>query len=1093
MVFEESSAGLRPANMLKEFRERYAQCLDLRASPDPQDPYNACDKLNLKVQVSHLWKHVITKGWRSQPTRLGWIFSSGGSMQWDYLPLEDARPPLFNVRQALAGIGFTLLCLTRWAARALLPFLRDGPDGMGAEETPGPFVPLRGIEPCLVRPGPPPALLATPSGLLANGIVQPICLFLYANLLQNTPHLLDGAAFRAAWLYGALKDAQAELAFPTGRPADVLKGKLACWPTAQFASKERAISTALMRKQPTAHRGQVLSVEEAGTYTPAYWYFRPAPPLPADATSRLPAAATGEAPAGSREEITIGDKAQVDCASDLYRSLTEPLRPAGLVWQSYGSTLHVSFTQFDFSNFTTDAKQRRPSKRTFSRSARLQPPLEKEKLAWSPLSAPEEGVLSTIYHPHRELTVTLAKQNNQMLVHLRHDQRGHLQTFPFKSGQRVLGATQRSPAEQVALLAPLTDVWFGSPQLLASTMLGVASVAHTEGAADFTYHEVQNWGEVFAKEQVTQPRPFAMDLDTGAVRIYGQSDSTSYGQAIFLTPHHVLAVVWPAQERLGIMFCHQRRSALVLIDLASGRETVLTDPVLDFSSRSPVKVPGSVGEVLFLSREAVGPHWAGGRLRKLVVDPERPGLGAQLSTLVDVVQTLSGPAGFPGIYATRLPAQPFLSDGKSVLLLTQWGFDQAAIKVDMQTGQVERLSNVGESITEVAVCGDVVVGLVSTLGKLPWLVVLPVSSASSRLDLTQSPLQLALQSEMLRGEFGEAVVLGQTGTERERARRQLLLFPHGGPHAAFSSGWTTGVAMLARAGFNVVLVNFRGSTGYGETALESLPGRIGIQDVGDCLAALDAALARGWGDPKRKPAVLGGSHGGFLSCMLTSLPHCAERFESAVLRNPVTDLTTMLGTSDIEDWVAYEAGLGRNWPREAIQAAGGQGSAALGGVTEQDLASMWDKSPMKSVGNVSARTLVLLGADDLRVPPSQGRQWARQLRQRGRCEQVEVLIFPDNGHAIAAPFADCQVWTRTVDFLRGFVCLPGHSFASSADVSAEQRSNMSEPPAATLRACIWTVFTELRSDILKPSPDLKTWKDPKQTKFASRHSLRGTS
>ena len=53
------------------------------------------------------------------------------------------------------------------------------------------------------------------------------------------------------------------------------------------------------------------------------------------------------------------------------------------------------------------------------------------------------------------------------------------------------------------------------------------------------------------------------------------------------------------------------------------------------------------------------------------------------------------------------------------------------------------------------------------------------------------------------------------------------------------------LAFLASLGYTVVLVNFRGSTGFGEENIQSLPGRVGANDVADCIAALDAAIAKG--------------------------------------------------------------------------------------------------------------------------------------------------------------------------------------------------------------------------------------------------------
>lgn len=75
--------------------------------------------------------------------------------------------------------------------------------------------------------------------------------------------------------------------------------------------------------------------------------------------------------------------------------------------------------------------------------------------------------------------------------------------------------------------------------------------------------------------------------------------------------------------------------------------------------------------------------------------------------------------------------------------------------------------------------------------------------------------------------------------------------------------------------------------GFGTTALESLPGRVGTQDVADVVAATKAALAL---EPEAldpsKVGVVGGSHGGFLGAHLTA--QRPEIFKAAALRNPVS-------------------------------------------------------------------------------------------------------------------------------------------------------------------------------------------------------------
>ena len=75
--------------------------------------------------------------------------------------------------------------------------------------------------------------------------------------------------------------------------------------------------------------------------------------------------------------------------------------------------------------------------------------------------------------------------------------------------------------------------------------------------------------------------------------------------------------------------------------------------------------------------------------------------------------------------------------------------------------------------------------------------------------------------------------------------RPTILMPHGGPHSCYPCSFFTGYTFLISLGFNMVLVNFRGSLGFGEDSIQSLPGHIGTNDVLDCIACLEAAVQTG--------------------------------------------------------------------------------------------------------------------------------------------------------------------------------------------------------------------------------------------------------
>eukprot|EP00937_MAST-01D_sp_MAST-1D-sp2_P002715 g2715.t1 len=265
----------------------------------------------------------------------------------------------------------------------------------------------------------------------------------------------------------------------------------------------------------------------------------------------------------------------------------------------------------------------------------------------------------------------------------------------------------------------------------------------------------------------------------------------------------------------------------------------------------------------------------------------------------------------------------------------------------------------------------------------------------------------------------EAILLrpGAAGAGTAAQPPPLVAMPHGGPHSATTCKYTPTAAFVcvAGAGAAVLHVNYRGSLGQGRAALQSLLGRCGGQDVADVDAAVGAALAQGAGDPGRV-SVVGGSHGGFLGAhMVAQHP---GRYRAACLRNPVTDIASMVHRTDIPDWCFVECGLPFDFERGAKVPSA------------EELLAMRAASPIARLADIRAPVLLLLGERDRRVPPSVGLDFYHQLRAHGggaARTDTRIMRYPKDTHAIDTPGSEADAWLHVLLFLRQHAFGPGPS------------------------------------------------------------------
>ena len=208
--------------------------------------------------------------------------------------------------------------------------------------------------------------------------------------------------------------------------------------------------------------------------------------------------------------------------------------------------------------------------------------------------------------------------------------------------------------------------------------------------------------------------------------------------------------------------------------------------------------------------------------------------------------------------------------------------------------------------------------------------------------------------------------------------RPLAVMIHGGPHGNGVADYTAEGATLTTLGFNVLVVNYRGSTGIGEDALQALLGHIGEMDVED---VCDAIRCAGETVSTETVVSIGGSHGGYLSAHMAA----TGLVKAAVVKNGVIDLAAMNLVTDITDWPSAEV-LNTETSHPA---------------TAEDIRRMYEASPLSRAGKISVPVLIVAGGVDKRVPSFQSVELFRVLKARG--QDVKMLWYPKDGHALMTP------------------------------------------------------------------------------------------
>jgi dipeptidyl aminopeptidase/acylaminoacyl peptidase len=218
---------------------------------------------------------------------------------------------------------------------------------------------------------------------------------------------------------------------------------------------------------------------------------------------------------------------------------------------------------------------------------------------------------------------------------------------------------------------------------------------------------------------------------------------------------------------------------------------------------------------------------------------------------------------------------------------------------------------------------------------------------------------------------------------------------HGGPQGAWGDMWSYrwNAELFAANGYVVVMINPRGSTGYGQAFVDGVNGDWGGKPFTDLMQGLDYAEQHYPFIDKTRECALGASYGGYMANWV--LGH-TNRFKCIVSHDGMFDAESAFGSTE-EDWFNIWEFKGHPWDY-------------YGKPDSENPFRKW--SPSLFAKNFKTPTLVVHGQLDYRLDVSEGLQLFDTLQLLK--VPSKMLYFPDEGHWVLKP-QNSRLWWKTVN------------------------------------------------------------------------------
>jgi len=247
-----------------------------------------------------------------------------------------------------------------------------------------------------------------------------------------------------------------------------------------------------------------------------------------------------------------------------------------------------------------------------------------------------------------------------------------------------------------------------------------------------------------------------------------------------------------------------------------------------------------------------------------------------------------------------------------------------------------------------------------------------------------------LESFTFEGAYGDKVegLIVKPPFFDEKKKYPVVFLVHGGPQGAWEDDfhYRWNAQMFAAPGYVVLMVNFHGSTGYGQKFTDAISGDWGGAPFEDLMKGLDYALSHYPYMDANRVAAAGASYGGY---MINWIAGHTDRFKCLVSHDGMFNTASAWGTTD-ELWFNEWEFKGTPWTNRPL----------------------YEKySPSNFAENFKTPTLVVHGQLDYRLDVSEGMQMFTTLQRHGI--PSKFLYFPDEGHFVLKP-QNALLWWNTV-------------------------------------------------------------------------------